>query len=413
MTSSVWSSTATKATTTGSLASAASQMRALVADDRFEPRRAELQDIATVLEHPDQPTNGWEHTNLIQAFPPDSTIKITSRRLAERILGVLAAVFVFAPIAWTWFSLSEATTAYQRWIANTETPAAGEGARASFFQLWVEGFDGELASIHYLTNVAAVSVALIAIAVFFIVAHRWVENWLDAREASEYADAEMQLAAALTSAQREIGQSLLSDEKSTESLVRASVRQLSQAHDQTRASAEELRKTTEEFRAAMADTEALMSDWRTATQATVDVTLDAASNLEGLITSTQGVLQSSVAEMSTTAAELRNSIKDVSRGSDAIAAAAAALPQQFSQTVQTTMGGVENNLTSLVQQFGASSVGIGTSTQQVSETVERIGQALSSNSTAVQAQITELTLAREKLQELSAVLASRFNGQGT
>ena len=115
-------------------------------------------------------------------------------------------------------------------------------------------------------------------------------------------------------------------------------------------------------------------------------------------------------EMATTAAELRNSIQDVSRGSDAIAAAAGSLPQEFSQTVQTTMGKVENNMSNLVQQFTASSVGIGTSTQSVSDSIERIGQALSSNSTAVQAQITELTLARERLQELSAILASRLNG---
>ena len=124
LSSSVWSASTT---TSGVPAEAASQMRALAADERFAARKAELQDIASVLEHPDQSTEGWEHANLIQAFPPDSTIRISSRRLIEKILGVLAAVFVFAPIAWTWFSLSEATTAYQKWITDSEIPEAGLG----------------------------------------------------------------------------------------------------------------------------------------------------------------------------------------------------------------------------------------------------------------------------------------------
>lgn len=389
---------------------AASQVRSLVQDERFAPRREDLQGVLQVLENTGQSTQGWEHANLLLAFPPDSTIRIPTRRLAERILGLVAAVSVFAPIAWTWYSLSKATAAYQTWIDGSAMPEAGEGTRPSFLQLWVEGFEGQLSRIHYLTNVAVVSVALIGLAVLLIALHRWIENLLDAQEASEYAAAEAQLASALTSAQRAIGHSLLTDERSTESLVRASVRELGVAHEQTRASAEELRQVTELFGTALKETETSVSELNTAARETATLTASAAQEMGTLITSTKTVLQDSLAELARTTTELRTSVQGVSRGSDAVADAAASLPQGFSAAVQSTMTSVEASVNQLIQQLTASSVGIGASTQRVSDSVDNIGQALSVNSTAVQAQISEITLAREKLQELSAVLAASLNG---
>lgn len=218
-------------------ADAAKRIAELADDSRFAARRDDLNSLGVALV--DESDSSWTGIDLIAAFPPQATISLGHRQWAERVLGVLAGVSVFMPVAWTWFSLHSATDAYQ------ELLAAGSEEGRTFLGLWTQGFDGRLEGWHRLVPMAMTSFVLILLAVLFIVLHRVAAEVNVHREDADVSDANTELIRTLVTAQRLLNQRRSDDPRFLEAAVERSVKELNKAHLATRKGIVALQEATQ------------------------------------------------------------------------------------------------------------------------------------------------------------------------
>lgn len=205
------------------------ELRRLARDRRFAPRAEDLVSLADEIAD-ESAAQSWSGVDMHGAFPPDSTIDVGQRNLGEQAIGVVAAVSVFAPVAWIWYSLRKASAAYLNMHLAHDEPSD------TFLSLWITGFDGRLSQMHRLVTVTGVSVALIVLAGCFIVASRLTVTARERRETL----AEGDLIKCLSTAQRVFWLRRSDDPSETDAVVRSSVRELLRAHEATREASQEL-----------------------------------------------------------------------------------------------------------------------------------------------------------------------------
>lgn len=125
----------------------------------------------------------WTATNIWELFNP---ARIFASRSASRAVGMLddlASVVIFLPIAWTWFTLWQASTAFRSYLAmNAES-------QNTFFELWQSGFGGKLGQEFWFGRYVQVSVfAICALIGIYLIKGRmevrtnvrfesWVRDW--------------------------------------------------------------------------------------------------------------------------------------------------------------------------------------------------------------------------------------------
>src|SRR5689334_15437494 len=97
-------------------AACAASLRALAQDRRFDSRAADLSSLASDVEKPDG--DEWAGVDLFAAFPLDTGSPASSPNWLERALGIASGVSVFLPVAWTWWSFRDASSAYQDMLAT-------------------------------------------------------------------------------------------------------------------------------------------------------------------------------------------------------------------------------------------------------------------------------------------------------
>lgn len=209
----------------------------LASDPRFAGRADELREVAAALT--DDSNTTWTGIDLVSAFPADATVSIRTRHLVELALGVIAGASVFAPVAWTWFSLHRATQAYQAVL-----DADQENGR-TFLAMWTTGFDGRLHGNERLVPMALLSFVLILCAVGCIVLHRMVAEFNVRREDKQASQAHRDLVSTLVTAQRLLNERRSDDPRFLEAAVERSVKQLNDAHEKTRVGIEALNVATQ------------------------------------------------------------------------------------------------------------------------------------------------------------------------
>jgi methyl-accepting chemotaxis protein len=101
--------------------------------------------------------DSWTSINLWEAFNPERLIPESKKGRLVSIVDDFASIAIFFPIAWTWFTLYKASTAFQEYIVDNPT------ATFTFFELWQDGFGGKLAKEFMFTRYAEVSVAAILV----------------------------------------------------------------------------------------------------------------------------------------------------------------------------------------------------------------------------------------------------------
>lgn len=218
-------------------AASASRIGELAVDPRFDGRQSDLKSLAQALS--DDSDTSWTGIDLIAAFPADATISVHHRQILERVLGVLAGISVFLPVAWTWFSLHSATQAYNDLLAS------GQEKGRTFLAMWTEGFDGRLGGAHQLVPMALVSFALVLFAVACIVLHRLAAEINVHREDKESSRAHRDLVTALLTAQRLLNERRSDDPRFLEAAVERSVKELNKAHLATRKGVEAMQASTQ------------------------------------------------------------------------------------------------------------------------------------------------------------------------
>lgn len=243
-------------------------LRELATDERCKSQAGDLHLLATEIAsgHSDK----WVGIDLLAAFPASTTSGVRKLGVVESLLGALAAIAVFAPVAWTWFSLRAASQAYSNLTADGVRPDD------TFLGLWISGFDGYLAEWHRLSWVAMVSILLIVLAVLLVIAQRVVSSTADKKEDEEAVAFEARRISVLCAAQREIGGQHAADPSAIEAIVRSSIKKLAEAHDATKEGIDRLNATS----ASLETTVATMTAAADATQSSLQGVEYAAKVLE-------------------------------------------------------------------------------------------------------------------------------------
>lgn len=384
------------------------RLRALANDQRFAPAADDLKGLAHAVET--EHFDGWDRIDLHAAFPPAAAIRIESAAGRETGLGVAAGAAVFLPIAWTWWSLREAAEAYQVMLQN------GSAEGASFLQLWVSGFDGNLAPMHDLSTVTLVSVILIVVAIVLFVAHKVVADGRMRKVDLQYAEAEAQLASTLALARRAISQSLMADGQSVESLVNTSLQKLQESHEATRTSSEQLALVVTEAQQAisrsLAELQHVSSGLSGATTGLDKAATTVAQAATDASSGTAAALQSLQSELAA-AAQRYQEENDVQlrQSRDAIVTAMAELQDHyrvFQDIHQRAFRQVDELAVHSDELKNEMATGVGRNVDAIADAVRALEanlpsllSALQANQSAVQAQTTELTFAADALAILS------------
>jgi hypothetical protein len=400
----------------------AAQLNAMAADERFSPRANQLQSLARAVSTPTVNDRGWESVDLFDAFTPESTITIRGRAhtLLDAATGLLAAIAVFLPVAWTWWSMSKASSAYQDLLA------VGGGAGESFLQLWVTGFDGRLEALHQLPQMALISVFLILGAVLLLILQRSTSNRRSVVETGRYQQAEVELHEALTQATRLLAIKPVSNNDEFEVLVTRSIRELHRAHEQSAASADRLRQSTETagtaLEASLASVEPLLADVQAATQtmhaaatamesaaeesgrATVGVvsqlTDDIVKSGEQWRTSHLMAVDASSSAMTKASESLTRGARDLTSIAEQLARDVAGLNAAAQRVPDLLTNAIQSATVDTVREIRDAAPAFDKSTDEMVRSLQGIDSALVGNQSAVQAQVSELTQARDSLGKI-------------
>jgi hypothetical protein len=383
----------------------------LIADEHYSGRAEDLKSLSAAVA--DEDDDSWTGIDLFAAFPPASSVAVRHQSRSETVWGILAGISVFLPIAWTWWSLHSATSAYN------DLFSAGEERGRTFLALWTVGFDGRLDGpierLHRLVPMAMVSLSLIIFAVVCIVAHRVVARSSVASEDAAQADSEARLAEALTAAQRHLNQRRSDTPGHVEALVKRSVRQLRKAHEDTSNAASELKETAEELSATVSPLLAA------AARATGDLSAAAATlqgteaSLNGALSTMQSGLDKTVADVGVAIVEktealelgIAKSVLDLaaalgSRTDDLKAATGQAVSELSSEVAK--ISGSHQAIGIELRAFTSASATSASDTQlmleRLNELVVRLDAGLSAHDSALQSQVSELTAARDAAERL-------------
>ena len=408
-------STQSEAPQRASTREAPGKLRSLAADPIYARRRDDLHDLADAVESQD--FRGWDRIDLHESFSPPSTIHIQPARGRETLLGALAGASVFLPIMWTWWSLREATDAFNEMIAD------GSAEGQSFIQLWVSGFDGNLSALHQLSTVTVISVVLISVAIVLFVAHRILGDRSQHRTDDAYAEAEAELSEVLVLAKRSMAESILADGQSFESIIQSSLQELAKAHDATSSATEGLSETVARAQTVLVDSMVRIEGITSALADSAAAITSASSAVETAAEETRAGTRESLAgfrdELAAHYAQHRTQSSDELRAMrDAVAAARDSMlgfRDEFTQTHQRAVDLVDEmaHTTRQSQSDAAERVAdnldvvtrlldaLDSTSRELNSTIGRLEPVLNLNAQTSQAQASELTRTRDELQRFN------------
>ncbi|WP_327635294.1 hypothetical protein OHB24_35600 [Kribbella sp. NBC_00482] len=351
----------------------------------------------------DDNNDEWTNVDLFAAFPASSAVAISDKEWAERILGALAAISAFLPVAWTWWSFHAATEAYQAVVAR------GKENGRTFLSLWTTGFDGGLASVHRLIPTAQISVGLILFAIGCVVVHRFVAHAAADREDNRRHEAQSELTACIALARRLLDQRRADDPVRLEAMIKRSVDALRQANETTLAGSTELRESVTELRTSLADLIASAIKATTGAKASADVARTANADLQLAMDRTLKELSTAVQTHVTdlhdgTKIALEKAGRSASSAGSAISAEVAKVAKSQQNlatgvaTLSVASGGIKTELNSIITELGKS--------------LETINGSLSQHESAMQAQTTELSRSYDAAERMLRTI-ERLGGPET
>jgi len=404
-------------------------------DARFATRRPELRALAEAVSAGGSREAVWRGIELENTFTPETTIRLTprKRRVVASVIGAAAAIVVFLPVFWTWYSFQAAANAYKQVL--DAKGADGE----SFLQLWATGFGGVLPEPHSLPNVALLSTVFILLCILLIVGERLMTRWADNVDDVEYQECSARLASALNLAQITINSRDVSDPVKGLDIIREAVEQLLAAHQQTREAAGALRdaaqvleestgRVTSDLQSSVAallasfqqSVDDLASSLGAAMDNTTTTLLDSvggatqtlersvahvSGTLESSVTTAVGSLNASVGQVAEASTGMRQAVTASASAQQELAQAAAGIAantESLESTVSRQIANAADAISREVEQLRAEAGALAHSTGQ-------IGTSLGQHASAVQHQITELTQIRASLERVSR-LATRGEG---
>lgn len=342
------------------------RLLALAEDTRFSSRADDLRALSADISDPDG--DAWSSVNLFSAFPAESVVSLRHRNVIERIVGVVAGVSVFLPVAWTWWGFHDAASAYEEMLVTE-----GEREGTTFLALWATGFDGRLEGWHMLVPMALVSLVLIVFAISSLVIHRMVAGVNIRREEENALEAKSELVSCLTTAQIVLDKRRADHPLRIEGIVKSSMEKLNKAHTATKKAVTNLADTSERVSTGLAEMVSVLETASNQTSKVLGEAEQATTALSSAVTRTESAVASSL-----------NKLDESVTGSVEKAHAAMTLSgQRLSQDLDAALRSFESTMSSSVGSFTAEAVDevarAGASLQQV---VDHIGVSAKSNADA-------------------------------
>jgi methyl-accepting chemotaxis protein len=355
-------------------ADCADRLLALAADPRFALRADDLRSLAD--EVVDDQLDSWVSVELVSAFPPDSSIQLPPTDRVQRDLAALVGVSVFLPIAWTWYSLHQASLAYHALIDS------GQPVRETFLGLWISGFDGRLAGIHRLVPTSLISVGLIVLAALLVALHRLAATSADHKETAEAELAGASLAHELCTAQRILNRRRTDDPTRIEAIVKHSVKQLLSANTATQQAAEELREAASGVNQALTAVNTATEETRSAAAAASDSLTRFGAGVKDHL------------------ADLRSGTSEILTKSGETARSSATLVSEAVGRVDGTQHELARHLVEMSHAAREGGGAINKAVDNLELTIRDINASLTRHESAMQAQASELTAARDAAERM-------------
>lgn len=262
----------------------------LAADPRFEQRAEDLSSLAT-----DLATAGgdsWAGTDLFAAFASSAAIRLERANGAEQLVGALAGISVFLPVAWTWWGFHSASDAYEKLLSES-----GEPEGTTFLALWATGFDGRLNGLHRLVPMGLISLTLILFAILCVVSHRVLAGSNVRAEDREARLARVELVSALTGAQRVLNTRRADHPARIEGIIKSSMEELRRAHETTGHLITQLSTTAEKVEVGLTGILTSIETARAELVTVLDRSREANETLEAASKSTQTAITLCVASL--------------------------------------------------------------------------------------------------------------------
>jgi methyl-accepting chemotaxis protein len=140
-----------------------------------EPYHLVLSELADDLAaSPEVFLDRWAAINIWESFSAKRVVASSAKSKWVEVLDDVVSILIFFPIAWTWFTLWQASVAYEEFLSRTPN------SRDTFFQLWQTGFAGTLQGEFTFTGYVRTSVLVIAFLILLFIAKSRVSSNLDA-----------------------------------------------------------------------------------------------------------------------------------------------------------------------------------------------------------------------------------------
>ena len=266
------------------------KIRQLAADPRFEGRAEDLNSLAADLAAADG--DSWAGTDLFAAFPPASALRLERKNTAEQVVGALAGVSVFLPVAWTWWSFHSASEAYEQLLSDS-----GEPEGTTFLAMWATGFDGRLDGLHRLVPMGMVSLSLILFAILSVVTHRLLAGRNVRGEDQEAQKARLELASALSQAQRILNARRADHPARIEGIIKSSMEELRRAHETTGHLITQLSTTAEKVESGLTEMLATVETARNELVVILEKSREANETLSAATASTEAAISACIASL--------------------------------------------------------------------------------------------------------------------
>ena len=375
----------------------ADRLRALANKTAFAARADDLRSVADELV--DDDLDSWVGVDLVAAFPPDASIDLPPRDQAPRYLAVLAGVSVFAPVAWTWFSLRQASQAHLEMLEDRDGPVED-----TFLSLWISGFDNHLATIHRLGPVTLVSVLLIFLAAALVAAHRITAARADRDDESRERAAASSLVRELSTAQRLLNTRRSDDPARVEAVVKRSVKELLAANKATQLTAQDMRDAADSVGTVLTTLTTATEDARTSTLATSEAADRLANSSVSTGQAIDDALKRFLAGVNSHLADLRRETSEVIVKSGEATQASASLVSSAVNQVGATQHELARHLAELSDTGRNAGGAITVAMDSMQRTMRDVDDSLARHESAMQAQASELTAARDALERALRVL---------
>jgi len=145
-----------------------------IMDELYVERLGKLRSIAT--RQSDDELEPWLGPEISDFLGLNRPPKVTSDEPVIAVLQQLPKLLVFLPIVWTWFCLSQASSAFSRLIAVSPS-----SSRMPFLTLWHENFRGELGPLFSFHSFAIGTVLTVLLIVISLIGAQVYEDHVTSR----------------------------------------------------------------------------------------------------------------------------------------------------------------------------------------------------------------------------------------